>query len=63
MIKNLIRNIPQILIRYRSWLNAVFQAGLIFLSLPEYSFQADKSIQSVGSTGVDEHFQTAAGHD
>ncbi len=33
MIKNLIQNFPQILIRYRTWLNAAFQAGLILLSL------------------------------
>ncbi len=33
MLKNLVRNTPQILIRYRSWLNALFQAALIFLSL------------------------------
>jgi hypothetical protein len=31
--------------------------------VPEYSSQADQLIRSVGSTGVDEHFQTAAGHD
>jgi FlaA1/EpsC-like NDP-sugar epimerase len=33
MVENLIRNTPQIVIRYRSWLNAVFQAGLILVSL------------------------------
>src|SRR5216684_3174347 len=32
-IKNPIRNMPQAVIRYRSWLNGAFQAGLIFLSL------------------------------
>src|SRR5260370_34883726 len=33
MLKKLIQNSPPFLIRYRSWLNAAFQAGLIFLSL------------------------------
>src|SRR5260370_36157059 len=33
MLKKLIRNTPNMVIRYRSWLNAFFQAGLIFLSL------------------------------
>jgi len=33
MLKKMIQNSPQFLIRYRSWLNAAFQAGLIFLSL------------------------------
>jgi hypothetical protein len=33
MIKNLIQHFPQILIRYRAWLNAAFQAGLILFSL------------------------------
>src|SRR5258708_25330465 len=33
MIKNLIQNFPQSLIRYRTWLNAACQAGLILLSL------------------------------
>lgn len=33
MIRNLILDTPQIVIRYRSWLNAVFQAGLILASL------------------------------
>jgi len=33
MIEPLIRNTPQIVIRYRSWLNGVFQAGLILISL------------------------------
>src|SRR5947209_8320413 len=33
MIEHLVRRFPQIVIRYRSWLNAVFQAGLIFVSL------------------------------
>ncbi len=33
MLKNLVPNTLPILIRYRSWLIAVFQAGIIFLSL------------------------------
>jgi FlaA1/EpsC-like NDP-sugar epimerase len=33
MLKNFIRNTVPFLIRYRSWLIAVFQAGIIFLSL------------------------------
>jgi len=33
MLKKLIRNTSNMVIRYRSWLNAFFQAGLIFLSL------------------------------
>src|SRR6266851_3987550 len=33
MLKKMIQNSPPFLIRYRSWLNAAFQAGLIFLSL------------------------------